>query len=307
MDELELLSECRLCPRECGADRFISPSGWCRSGIQPGIASVGPHFGEEPIISGNKGICNVFFTHCNLQCVFCQNFQISDNKTDLQHCIMPLPEVVRNIAFFLDQGCHAVGFVSPSHWIPQVKIIISMLKEKGYSPVFLYNSNGYDKVESLRSLQGYIDIYLPDLKYSESEIAGEFSGAVDYPERAALAIKEMYRQKGSTLITDDKGQAVSGLIIRHLVLPGHSENSKKVLRFIATELSKNVHISLMSQYHPVHHAAEHEGLNSTLSADEYREVVHEMEKLGLNKGWVQALESSGHYLPDFDKEEPFKL
>ncbi|MHC1707217.1 MAG: hypothetical protein AB9842_06800 [Bacteroidales bacterium] len=304
-DELNVLSECNICPHNCGINRFIAPSGWCRTGPGFYIASVAPHFGEEPIISGKKGICNVFFAHCNLQCAFCQNYQISDNMTDISLFEMRLDELILKIVSFLEKGCHAVGFVSPSHVVPQVKIIIKELRRQGHNCVFVYNSNGYDSVASLQSLEGLIDVYLPDMKYLDTEIPGPYSRVPDYSEIAVQAAKEMYRQKGSSLITDDQGRAISGLIIRHLVLPGNIENSKKVLQFIADELSPRIHISLMAQYYPSYRSVGHEILGRKLREQEYQEVVEELHHLGLQKGWIQDLDSPEFYLPDFDKENPF--
>ena len=305
-DDLKILSECRICPRNCGVNRFISANGWCRTGAGYSIASIGPHYGEEPIISGKNGICNIFFSHCNLQCIFCQNHQISDNQLVISQNEQDIHAVIERIFLFLEEGCHAVGFVSPSHVVPHVKTIIKILKKQGVKSAFVYNSNGYDSVESLKSLEGLIDIYLPDFKYLDPSLASSYSGAADYPEMASLAILEMYRQKGSTLITDEEGQALSGLIIRHLVLPGHVENSKKILRFIAEELSPRVHVSLMSQYYPVYKAIGHTVLGRELFKDEYQEIIDEMDRLGLFKGWIQNLESSSYYLPDFKKDNPFE-
>jgi putative pyruvate formate lyase activating enzyme len=187
-----------------------------------------------------------------------------------------------------------------------VKAIIHRLHYLGRHPVTVYNSNGYDSAESLAGLEGLIDLYLPDFKYMDPLIARRFSGASDYPEIARKALKEMYRQKGSTLIVSDEGQALNGMIIRHLVLPGQSSDSIRIMRWIANELSPLVHLSLMSQYYPTSCVASHPVLSRTISAEEYMAVVEELETLGFYKGWVQELGSSHSYRPDFTNENPFE-
>jgi putative pyruvate formate lyase activating enzyme len=186
-----------------------------------------------------------------------------------------------------------------------VKAIIKRLNSRGFKPITIYNTNGYDKKESLRSLQGLIDVYLPDYKYVTSNLAAGYSGASDYPEIALKALKEMYYQKGSTLSIDDTGHTENGLLIRHLVLPGHAEESKKVLHSIAEELSPGVHLSLMSQYHPIDNVRHHPLLSRSLYREEYESVVDTMEALGFRNGWVQDMDSNVNYRPDFKKENPF--
>lgn len=298
-------TSCLVCPRSCGADRSSDSLGYCNASDGYEVASVCIHKGEEPAIGGDHGICNVFFSSCNMQCVYCQNRQISDNYRSALLPAYSLDELVEKIITFLDQGCKSLGFVSPSHMIPQMLQIIKTLHQKDRWPVVVYNSNGYDRVEVLQQLEGIIDIYLPDLKYSDASLAQELSDTADYVDIAHLALKEMYRQKGSPLHLDDSGQAVSGLIIRHLVLPGYIENSKKVLAFIADELSPKVHVSLMSQYHPMPEVILHPNLGRLVTQTEYDEVVNEMDNLGMQNGWVQQLDSSDHYLPDFKEEFPF--
>ncbi len=217
---------------------------------------------------------------------------------------MQLHEVIDSITRILDGGCHAVGFVSPSHFIPHVKAIIEALRLLDYKPVFVYNTNAYDKVEEIRSLESYIDIYLPDYKYHDNKLARKFSKVSDYQQIAHAAISEMYHQKGSTLIMNETGHAEKGLIIRHLVLPGHIENSMQVLRSIA-DISTSIAVSLMSQYYPVKTVENHPELGRTLSRHEYEIVKNELENLGFYKGWVQELESSNCYRPDFINDNPF--
>jgi len=206
----------------------------------------------------------------------------------------------------LDTGINRVGFVSPSHCIPQVQVIIEAVHSLGYKPVWVYNSNGYDRVETLRMLEGVIDVYLPDFKYMDPVLSGELSGAGDYPAMAMKALKEMKRQKGSALITGDDGTAESGIIVRHLVLPGYVENSLEVIRFLAEEISPRIHVSLMSQYYPVPRVAGHPKLGRSVTKNEYYRVVSEMERLGMVHGWIQEFESNDFYRPDFDNPHPFE-
>lgn len=306
LNPLEELKDCTICPRECHANRWEYPMGTCRSDTSFSIASICIHKGEEPVISGPKGICNIFFTNCNLQCVYCQNHQISDTGIPRTSFRMELSEIVNEVTAILDQGINMVGFVSPSHFIPHMKIIIQAIKARGYSPRWVYNTNAYDKAITLQSLEDLIDIYLPDFKYMDPMLARSLSGAEDYPVFAAAAIREMYRQKGSALHLSGEDTAESGIIIRHLVLPGQVQNSLQVLRYIAEEISPKLHISLMSQYYPTAGVIDHPFLHRELYREEYRKVVDEMERLGLENGWIQGLESTAHYRPDFGQEHPFK-
>lgn len=299
------LEDCTICPRECHANRIASAYGFCSTNAELNIASVCLHKGEEPFISGKNGICNVFFAHCNLQCIYCQNYQISQNKSKNNSLINNLPEAVAIIRKLLNKS-RAVGFVSPSHCIPQMKSIIEALHNNGLHPVVVMNTNSYDKVETLKSLEGLIDVYLPDLKYVSPALGSEYSAATGYAETAKAAIREMYRQKGSSLITGDDGIAESGLVIRHLVLPNHVEHSIDVLRFIAEEISTSVYISLMSQYYPTKQVVHHPKLNRSLYYEEYKKVVDEAQKLGFYKILIQEMESKNTYRPDFELEHPFE-
>jgi putative pyruvate formate lyase activating enzyme len=269
------------------------------------IAAICNHRGEEPVISGTRGICNVFFAHCNLQCVYCQNHQISRNCSEKGSREITLSAAVCKIEELLDRGAHGVGFVSPSHCLEQMTAIMAALEARGRQPRYVYNSNGYDRVEAIALLAGRIGVFLPDFKYMDPELSRGLSDAPDYPEAAGAALKEMFRQKGAEIALSDDGTAVSGLIIRHLVLPGQVANSKEVLRFIAEELSTDIHLSLMSQYCPTPAVDGHPCLDRTLTAAEYDEVIEEFERLGFHRGWLQELSSSKEYRPDFDQEEPF--
>jgi putative pyruvate formate lyase activating enzyme len=305
-NERLILEDCTLCPRECRVNRFQGGLGYCETDTGFNIAAICVHKGEEPVISGKNGICNIFFTGCNLHCLYCQNHEISRCSSEAGNDESDLEGILDRIIKILSEGIQTVGFVSPSHVVPVVKAIIKGLNSRGCKPVTVYNTNSYDKPETIRSLDGIIDVYLPDYKYATNKIALDYSDARDYPETALKAIKEMYHQKGSTLITDENESVVNGLLIRHLVLPGHEEESKNVLVSIAEELSPGVHLSLMSQYHPTEHVRHHEVLNRTLFKKEYESVVEKMEELGFRNGWVQDMDSNLNYIPDFSKENPFE-
>jgi len=305
-DEIELLSNCTLCPRECGVNRFEGGDGYCGMDAGFNIASICIHRGEEPVISGTEGICNIFFSGCNLHCIFCQNHEISHPGGDAGLSAQSLGSVLDQVEKILASGIRAVGFVSPSHVVPQVKAIIRGLKARGLNPITIYNTNGYDKPKVIDSLDGLIDVYLPDYKYVTPEIAEEFSDASDYPSVAIKALKRMYYQKGSTLPLDNESRAMNGILIRHLVLPGHAEESKKVLRSIADELSTGVHLSLMSQYHPTPFVKDHLTLSRSLYKEEYEMIAEAMENLGFRNGWVQDIDSYKNYRPDFSREHPFE-
>ncbi len=305
-DEIELLSNCTLCPRECGVNRFEGGDGYCGMDAGFNIASICIHRGEEPAISGPDGICNIFFSGCNLHCIFCQNHEISHPGGDAGLSRQSLGYVLDQVEKILASGIRALGFVSPSHVFPQVKAIIRGLKARGLNPITIYNTNGYDKPEVIDSLDGLIDVYLPDYKYVTPEIAEEFSDASDYPSVAIKALKRMYYQKGSTLPLDNESRAMNGILIRHLVLPGHTEESKKVLRSIADELSTGVHLSLMSQYHPTPFVKDHLTLSRSLYKEEYEMIAEAMENLGFRNGWVQDMDSYKNYRPDFSRDHPFE-
>lgn len=305
-EEQVLLSRCTLCPRECGVNRFEGGAGYCGMDAGMNIASICVHRGEEPPISGPDGICNIFFAGCNLRCIYCQNHDISRPGEEFTGGVETLEETLDLIGSMLSDKIRAVGFVSPSHVVPQVRAIIRGLNARGLKPITVYNTNSYDKPEIIDSLDGMIDIYLPDYKYVTPEIAKEYSDASDYPVVALKALKRIYFQKGSSLPMDQEGRAENGMLIRHLVLPGHSDESKKVLRSISEELSPGVHLSLMSQYHPTKYVKSHSMLNRTLYRDEYESAVRVMEDLGFRNGWIQDMESYRNYRPDFSRNNPFE-
>ncbi len=303
---LKPLANCSLCPRNCAANRFGDKLGYCKSDTSFYISSICIHRGEEPPISGPNGICNIFFGHCNLQCVYCQNHQISDNTDKFAARAWDLKSILQEIIRCLDAGCKGVGFVSPTHFVPQFKVIVSALHDLGLHPTIVFNTNGYDAVKTLKGIEELVDVWLPDFKYMDSALSAKYSDAKNYPEIAAKALREMYRQKGSSLITDDDGAAERGILIRHLVLPGHVQNSIDVLRFIAEEISTSIHISLMSQYHPTFSVNDKPPLNRPLYQEEYFRVVDEFYRLGFRNGFIQDLDSYESYRPDFDQKHPFE-
>jgi putative pyruvate formate lyase activating enzyme len=305
-EDISILESCTLCPRECGVNRFAGVTGFCASDAMLNVAFVCVHRGEEPLIIGKNGICNVFFTGCNMRCVFCQNHEISSPVSDVLRSYPDLDSVLDQISIILEGGVKSLGFVSPSHMVPQVKTIIKGIRLRGLNPVIVYNTNSYDKVSTLKSLEGLIDVYLPDFKYVTPSLALKYSSAPDYTNVALKALKEMYYQKGSVMQTDDEGVAENGMLIRHLVLPGQTEESKKVLRTIAEELSPGVHLSLMSQYHPEGNLEKYPEINRALYKDEYESVVEEMNSLGFRNGYVQDMDSNKNYRPDFQRENPFE-
>ncbi|HBT97073.1 MAG TPA: radical SAM protein [Desulfobulbaceae bacterium] len=300
----ESLTTCRLCPRDCGVNRHESASGFCRADDSLAIASITIHHGEEPVLGGDNGVCNVFFRHCNLACRYCQNYQISRNDSALGPA-MSLGEVTVKITAILARGVGALGFVSPSHMLPQMLAIIESVRSQGYNPVIIYNSNGYDRVPSLRQLEDAVDIYLPDCKYMDGELAWRWSLAADYPQVARAALKEMYRQKGNVLHIGANGLARRGLIVRHLVLPGALENTERVLEFLATDLSPKLHLSLMSQYHPTSAVAAEPLLRRGILSEEYQQARAAMRRLGFTNGWAQDCASADFYRPDFNRDQPF--
>ncbi len=300
----KLYTSCNLCPQNCDANRFENETNFCRIDEKFHIASITIHTGEEPVLSGKKGICNVFFTHCNLQCIYCQNYQISNNNTSGTH-ILSLQKIIEKIIDILDMGITHLGFVSPSHQIVQMIEIINELHRQNYFPTIIYNTNAYDKITTLKLIEPLIDIYLPDFKYSDDRLAEIYSQAPYYNDIATNAIFEMIRQKGNLLTFDKNGLANSGVIIRHLILPNHFENSINLLKTIAENFGTGITISIMAQYFPTEKVKNHPQLGRTLTESEYHQVIQAIDELGFENGFIQDLESAGCYQPDFEKENPF--
>ena len=251
----------------------------------------------------------MFFAHCNLQCCYCQNYEISRGSVDTEKVFYhSISEVVDRIQELLPQTENVVGLVSPTHYADSVIPLIEAIHDRGLSPTIVYNTNGYDSVEVLQQLAPYIDIYLPDFKYMDSDLAFRYSSAADYPEKAQLALLEMYSQKGASLPTDENDIAFRGMIVRHLVLPGAVQNSIDCLRWLADNLGTRIHISLMAQYFPPQTVGRlPDELNRRLTKQEYQQVVDEFYRLGFSRGWVQELDSSEQFHPDFSQRQSFQL
>jgi len=298
---LEILNSCNCCPHDCKVDRTSSELGKCASGALPVVSSYTPHFGEEPVLSGSRGAGNIFFGNCNLKCVFCQNHEISQSYKTERYNEVSFERLADIMLELQGCGCHNIGLVSPTHFTAHILKSIYLAAKKGLHLPIIYNTNGYDSVETLKLYDGVIDIYLPDLKYGNNEYALKYSKVPDYFNHAKKALKEMYRQVGDELIYDDD-VVIRGLIIRHLVLPNDLADTEKVFRFIAEELSPNVHISLMSQYNPVHKAYKDILINRRIRENEYDRVIDLMEKYGLYNGWLQDMESHQNYVPEFNKD-----
>ena len=291
------LSACHVCPRNCGIDRTKGELGFCRAPYLPKVALVSRHDWEEPPISGTKGSGTVFFSHCNLGCVFCQNHDISQDGFGQEISVERLAEI------FLEQqerGFHNVNLVSAVQFIPQVAKALKSAKEKGLSIPVVYNSNGYESLEGLRMLEGLVDVYLPDFKYWNDTLGLEYSKCSHYQETTAAAILEMRRQVGKDTL-DESGIMQKGMIIRHLVLPGQYKDSMKVLDWIKENLGNDTFISLMSQYTPMHKAKEIKALSRKLTTFEYDKVVDYFFEIGLKNGFMQKRSSAtSDYTPIFD-------
>ena len=303
--EMRLVA-CNICPRNCKINRLNGELGYCHSGALPIVDTVCQHLGEEPPISGIRGSGTVFFGNCTLRCVYCQNYQISQDWRKEQSKTMECQALAGKLLYLQNElGCHNINFVSPSHFVPQILKTLMLAVPMGLKIPLVYNTSGYDSLDTIKALDGIIDIYLPDLRYASNKIAKQFSDTADYVEHAREAIKEMYRQVGN-IVTDENGIAQRGLIVRHLILPEKLAGSEESLTWLANEVSPEVNISLMAQYYPVHHAARFPALSSGISEAEYSEVVDLLEELRMKNGWIQEMSAPDNYQPDFEiQSHPF--
>ncbi len=274
-----LLSPCRLCPRACEVDRLSGEVGFCRTADRAIVASFGPHFGEEEPLVGQGGSGTIFFSWCNLGCVFCQNWEISHLGEGEPVEAEELAEMMLTLEA---RGCHNINFVTPSHVVPMILEALLIAAQRGLSVPLVYNTGGYDSLEILKLLEGIFDIYMPDFKYWDEKIALKYSLAPGYPQVARKAIKEMHRQVGD-LILDHRGIAVRGLIIRHLVLPGGLAGSKKIFQWIAQEISPNTYVNIMDQYRPCGEAYRYPPLDRRITSQEYLEAIRAAEEAGLRR------------------------
>jgi putative pyruvate formate lyase activating enzyme len=280
-----MMCRCNICPRKCGVNRNKGQQGFCKTSNKIIVASINVHSGEEPPISAKDGSGTIFFSNCTLNCVFCQNYPISQLGHGKEISLEALVDSMLNLQ---KRGVHNINFVTPTHYSAQIAKAVYIAREKGLTLPIVYNCSGYENVETLQLLEGIVDIYLPDIKYADNEIAFKYSKIESYVQANQASLKEMKRQVGD-LIFDINGVAKKGIIVRHLVLPGNINNTKKVLKFIAEELSTNTYVSLMSQYHNVYKSNEFEELSCNLSSQEYQEAVDYLEVLNLTKGWIQNL------------------
>lgn len=277
------LEKCSLCPRKCGAKRKEGHSGFCRSADKILIASANLHFGEEPPISGDRGSGTIFFSNCVLSCVFCQNYPISQMGNGREVSLKELIEAMLNLQ---KKGAHNINLVTPTHYAAHIAKALYEAKNSGLKIPIVYNCGGYEAVETLSLLEGLIDIYLPDMKYADNNLALKYSSVADYVENNRAALKEMKRQTGNLKINSDN-IASRGLIIRHLVLPNNLENTKRVLDFIAKEISTGAYISLMAQYHKAYKADNFKELSAPLDKVQYKRAVEYLKFLNLDNGWIQ--------------------
>ncbi len=271
---------CRLCPRHCRVDRRRGQFGVCRTGDRAAVASYGPHFGEEPPLVGTYGSGTIFFAHCVLRCVFCQNYEISLSG---EGAVSVEPRELAAIMLRLQAlGCHNINLVSPTHVTPMVVEALEIAAAQGLRIPLVYNCGGYESSEALRVLEGIVDIYMPDMKYADADTARRLSKAPDYPEHNRAAVLEMHRQVGD-LKLDERGVAFRGLLVRHLVLPGNLAGTREVVRFLAEEVSRDTYLNVMAQYRPEHRAWQHPPLDRHIRSEEYRHALQEARAAGLRR------------------------
>lgn len=306
IEAFKLLKHCRLCGHGCGADRLAGELGGCGSGRKAWVTAHLLHFGEEPPIGGTRGSGTIFFSGCPLSCVFCQNHQISQTKRGREVSASELAEMMLDLE---NQGAHNVNLVSPTSWIPQIITALIEAREAGLDLPVVYNTGGFDSVSGLKALDGLVDIYLPDAKFHDQEASAAYCGAGNYPHINRAALKEMFRQVG-TLRLDKNGLAVKGVLVRHLVLPHNLARTDSILNWLAAEFGNDQYLSLMAQYNPAyrvlsepHQFAE---LTRPLTEAEYEAALDAVLNLGFENVFIQELDSSGTYNPDFDQSEIFK-
>ncbi len=274
----DLLTSCTLCPNNCKVNRINKERGFCRVGNRPYISSYGAHFGEEPPITGYRGSGTIFFTYCNLRCIYCQNYSISQLGEGKEIDILSLSDIMLNLQ---KQGCHNINLVTPTHQIPFIIEAVYIASKKGLSIPLVYNSGGYESLSTLKILDGVVDIYMPDFKYFDNKIAEELSGIKNYVDVSKIAIKEMHRQVGDLVIND--GIALRGVLIRHLVLPENISGSDELLKFIAEEISLETYINIMDQYYPCFRAATFPPLDRRITKKELSNVLEMAKKLGFKR------------------------
>jgi putative pyruvate formate lyase activating enzyme len=274
-----ILGDCTLCPRQCHVNRKEGEKGYCRTGPWSFVSSWGPHMGEERPLVGSGGSGTIFFGNCNLGCLFCQNYTISHLGDGREISPERLAEVMLSLQ---KGGCHNINLVTPTHQVPAIVRSVVIAAGKGLLLPLVYNCGGYESVETLELLEGIVDIYMPDFKYADPGVAAQYSDAGDYPEVARKALREMHRQVGD-LVMDDRGIAVKGLLVRHLVLPGGLAGTEEVVKFVAHEISPGTYMNIMDQYHPCYKACEHPPLDRRITRGEYQDAVDCALRAGLTR------------------------
>lgn len=277
------LASCSICPRKCKANRLKDKTGYCKTGLKAKVFSFMLHRGEEPPVSGNRGSGTIFFSNCNMQCSYCQNYEFSQEGGGREATEEELSAMMLKLQ---EEGAHNINLVTPTHIMPQILKALCLAVEKGLKIPLVYNTSGYELSSSIKMLCGIVDVYLADMRYADKDSALKYSDAPDYPERCQEALKEMHRQVNEVKL-DKEGIITKGLIIRHLVLPGGISGTEKAMRFIARELSEDTYISLMSQYLPCHKASGIKELSGRITLGEYEEAKAALEKYGLANGWIQ--------------------
>jgi putative pyruvate formate lyase activating enzyme len=297
MKDLTTLNDCNVCPRNCGVNRNSGKVGFCKGGATIKVAKAYGHMWEEPCISGTKGSGTVFFSNCNLRCVFCQNHDISQSDIGKEISIERLSKI------FLEQqsnGYHNINLVNPTHYIPQIIFALDIAKKNGLTIPVVYNSNGYENIESIKALKGYIDVYIPDLKYFNDKYALKYSSAPNYFNIASKVIAEMITQVGNPMFNDE-GLMTSGVIIRHLMLPGLLFDSKKIVDYIYKTFNHSVYLSLMNQYTPMFKATEYAEINKPLNPNHYDSLIDYCIELGYKNAFIQESGTdSTVYVPNFN-------
>ena len=306
----ELLRSCTVCPLDCGNDRTRGELARCYSAALPVVSSYTPHFGEEPALTGTHGAGNIFFGNCNLRCVYCQNYQISQAHKEQIKNEVTHERLASMMLELQSRGCHNINFVSPTHFAPQLARAVLIAAGQGLKLPIVYNTNAYDSVEVLRLLEGVVGVYLPDLKYADSSEGYTFSKVPNYSEHSRAALREMFRQTGDELLFAPDGTLQRGLVVRLLVLPNDVAGVRESLEWIRDELSPRVAVSLMAQYYATNKAGTDERytlLSRRISESEWWRAVSILEELGMEEGWMQEYDGASHYYrPDFtDSEEPF--
>ena len=289
---------CRICPHKCGKDRRIN-TGFCQSGTKLKINTWQKHFGEEPVISGTRGSGTIFFSNCNLKCVFCQNYQISQLGWGQEYSISELAEIMLELQ---RSGVHNINFVSPTHFSLQIREAILIAKKRGLEIPLVWNSNAYELPETLKMMDGLVDIYMPDFKYFSPENGYKYSWIKDYPKYANLSLKEMHRQAGN-LQFDENDIAIKGVLIRLLMLPENKNGIAGILKWIAEYLGNHTFISLMAQYYPTYKANEYPEINSSITSEEYQFAAEICEDLGFENGYFQGMRITPEQTPKFKKEK----